>query len=412
MSKQKVSGNIKFSTIDEAVKDLKAGKIIICVDDENRENEGDFFCSAEKVTSKHVNFMAKHGRGLICLPSTSERFKELDLNLMSQDNTSLHGTSFMISIDAKEGTTTGISAHDRATTIRRFIESGARARDFARPGHIFPLMAKDGGVLRRAGHTEACVDLMKLAGLYPAAVLCEILDEDGSMAKLPALSVLAREFDLKIITVESLIRYRQRREKLISKIVSTVLPTPYGKFDAFIYEELLTGEHHLALVKGDVRGKKDVLVRVHSQCLTGDVFGSLRCDCGSQLQRALKLINKEGCGVFLYMRQEGRGIGFGAKMKAYELQDKGLDTVEANLALGFPADSRDYGIGAQILADLGLTSIRLLTNNPKKMVGLEGYGLKIVKRVPIEITSTSANKNYLKTKRSKLGHILKLGEVK
>lgn len=396
----------KFSPIEKALKAIKNGNLIICVDDENRENEGDFICAAEKVTPEIINFMTKHGRGVLCLSSLPSRLKELDLELMVQNNTSLHNTPFTVPIDAKEGTTTGVSAKDRYTTIKKFINPQTKTKDFARPGHIFPLMAQPEGVLRRAGHTEASVDVARLCGLYPAAVLVEIMDEDGTMARLPKLIELAEKFDMPLITIKDLIKYRQKNEKLIRKITTTELPTKYGKFAAHLYEEILTGDHHLALVKGEVNGKKNILVRVHSQCLTGDVFGSLRCDCGEQLQKALKLIEKEGQGVFIYMRQEGRGIGFAEKMKAYKLQDEGMDTVEANIALGFPADLRDYGIGAQILVDLGLSTIRILTNNPKKIIGLEGYGLSVTERIPIEITPNPINKKYLSTKSSKMGHIL------
>ena len=400
----------KFSSIEEAITVVRDGQMVIVVDDEDRENEGDFIMAAEKVTPETINFMATHGRGIICLPSTPERLQELDLDLMvvENENTALHGTPFTVTIDAKEGTTTGISAHDRTITIKNFVSPTAQPNDFARPGHIFPLRARLGGVLRRAGHTEAAVDLARLAGLYPAGVLCEIMDSDGTMAKLPRLMEIARKFNLKLVTIASLIQYRQQKEKLVKKLATTGLPTPYGEFTLHLYESTLTNYHHLALVKGNVQGKSNVLVRVHSQCLTGDVFHSLRCDCGEQLNKALELIQKEDYGVFLYMRQEGRGIGLEEKLKAYELQDKGLDTVEANKALGFPADLRDYGIGAQILVDLGLTTIRILTNNPKKIIGLEGYSLKVTERIPIEIPPNPINRKYLEAKKTKLGHILEL----
>jgi 3,4-dihydroxy 2-butanone 4-phosphate synthase/GTP cyclohydrolase II len=401
---------LKFSAIHEAIDDIKRGKVLIVVDDENRENEGDFICAADKVTPEIVNFMAQWGRGLICLSSLPERLKQLDLDQMVSDTTALHGTAFTVSIDAKKGTTTGISAADRAATIRRFVEADCKVEDFARPGHVFPIRAVPGGVLRRAGHTEASVDLARLAGSYPAGVLCEIMDEDGSMAKTPKLMEVASKFGLKVTTIEALINHRTQSEKLVRKITSTSLPTPYGDFNLYLYEGILTGDHHVALVKGEVHNASNVLVRVHSQCLTGDVFGSLKCDCGDQLKKSLQQIQDEECGVFLYMRQEGRGIGLANKIKAYELQDKGLDTVEANEELGFPPDLRDYGIGAQILLDLGLSTIRVLTNNPKKIIGLEGYGLHVVERVPVEVPPTPMNRRYLQTKRTKLGHILGLEE--
>jgi len=394
-----------IATIEDALKDIKRGKPVIVVDDENRENEGDFIIPAEKITPRLINFMAKHGRGLICVPLTQERLEELKIPIMVQDNTALHGTPFTVSVDVKEGTTTGSSAFDRSLTIRTLIDKKTKPSDLARPGHIFPLRAVKGGVLRRAGHTEATVDLARLAGFYPAGVLCEIMDTDGTMARLSQLKRIAKRFDLRIITIRDLIEYRRQTEKLIERILETKLPTKYAEFHLIMYEDTITRDHHLALVLGDVNNGKDILVRVHSQCLTGDVFHSLRCDCGDQMVAALKLIAQEKKGVFLYMRQEGRGIGLVNKLKAYKLQDEGLDTVDANKALGFDADLRDYGIGAQILCDLGLSSVRLLTNNPKKIIGLEGYGLKVTKQIPIFIVHRQ-NVMYLKTKREKLGHLI------
>ncbi len=395
-----------ISDIKEAVDDFRAGKIVIVVDDEDRENEGDFIMAAEKVTPEAINFMAKHGRGLICLPATKERLDELGLPLMVDRVTALHGTAFTVTIDAKEGTTTGISAADRAKTIRRFTEPDARPEDFARPGHVNPIRAMDGGVLHRSGHTEAAVDLAKLAGLFPAGVLCEIMDEDGTMARMPALRRMAEEHGLRILTTAALIDYRRKREKLVRKITEADLPTAYGRFRLHLYESVLDGEEYLALVMGEISGEESILVRPHCQCLTGDVFHSERCDCGPQLEMAMKMIASEGKGVILYIPHEGRGIGLVNKIKAYTLQDKGLDTVEANLELGFKPDMREYGVGAQVLYDLGLRKIRLLTNNPSKYVGLQGYGLEIVERLPITVRPTKYNERYLQVKKEKMGHVL------
>ncbi len=401
-----------LSSIEEAIEDIRQGKIIIVVDDPDRENEGDFVMAAEKVTPEAINFMSKYGRGLICVPITKKRAEELHLSPMFPNNTALHQTAFTVSVDANQkfGVTTGISAKDRATTIKVLIDPKTKPEDLAKPGHVFPLIARDGGVLERAGHTEAAVDLARLAGLYPAGVICEIMNEDGSMARLPELEKIAKKFNLKIITIEDLIRYRRKREKLIEKVVEVRLPTKfYGEWKAIAYKSKIGKEVYLALVKGDIRGKDNVLVRVHSECLTGDVFHSLRCDCGEQLEKAMKMIEKEGSGVFLYvLGHEGRGIGLINKLKAYKLQEEGLDTVEANARLGFPPDLRDYGMGAQVLSDLGLKNIRLITNNPRKIVGIEGYGLKVVERVPIEVEPTPENYKYLKTKCEKLKHIINL----
>ncbi|MCK4333459.1 bifunctional 3,4-dihydroxy-2-butanone-4-phosphate synthase/GTP cyclohydrolase II [candidate division WOR-3 bacterium] len=395
-----------FASIEDAVEDIRQGKLIVVVDDEDRENEGDFIAAASKATPEMINFILKQGRGLLCAPITRERAEELQLPPMVERNTEKHGTAFTVSVDYKHGTATGISAFDRARTIQALVDPSTRPDDLARPGHIFPLVAKRGGVLRRAGHTEAAVDLARLAGLKPAGLLCEIMDADGSMARLLRLQEIAKELSLKIITIKDLIAYRQRREKLVKRLFSTPLPTRYGEFNLIVYEAIMEGNHHLALIKGDVEGRKNVLVRVHSQCLTGDVFGSSRCDCGDQLHEAMQKIEAEGLGVLVYMRQEGRGIGLLNKLVCYRLQDQGLDTVDANVAIGFPPDARDYGIGAQILADLGLTSIRLMTNNPAKRIGLEGYGLEVVERVPLIIQPNEHNRFYLETKRDKLGHLL------
>lgn len=396
----------EFCTVEEAIEEIKSGKMIIVVDDEDRENEGDFIMAAEMVTPEAINFLSKHGRGLICAPLMHKKLEQLDLEAMVQRNTALHGTRFTVSVDAVNGTTTGISAFDRAETIKQLVKPDAKPEDFGRPGHIFPLQALDGGVLARAGHTEASVDLARLAGLTPAGVLCEIIDDDGNMARVPRLMKMADEFNLKITTVQDLIEYRRHHEKLVTKVLEAKLPTCWGDFQLHLYKSEIDDHHHLALAKGDVNGKKDVLVRVHSQCLTGDVFGSSRCDCGDQLAFAMQMIEKEGSGVLLYMRQEGRGIGLVNKLKAYVLQEQGRDTVQANEELGFKADLRDYGIGAQILKDLGLSTIRIITNNPRKLIGLQGHGLEITDRVPVLCEPNQHNKFYLETKRDKLGHLL------
>lgn len=398
--------NYKFNTIEEALKDIAEGKMVILVDDEDRENEGDLCMAAEKVTPEAINFMAKYGRGLICLSLTPEKVEKLKLPMMTEQNTSSFGTAFTISIEAKRGVTTGISAKDRATTILTAVNPKATPDDLARPGHVFPLRAKPGGVLQRAGQTEGSVDLARLAGLIPAGVICEIMNDDGTMARVPELMEFASKHKLKIVTIKDLIEYRMKNESFVNRVADCELPTAYGDFRVIAFSNLVDDNIHIALVKGDIQATDKVLVRVHSECLTGDVFGSKRCDCGEQLHTAMQMVDKAGKGVILYMRQEGRGIGLENKLKAYKLQECGLDTVEANLRLGFKADLRDYGIGAQILVNLGVRKMRLITNNPKKIVGLEGYGLEVVERVPLEIKPNETNKKYLKTKKKKLGHML------
>ena len=395
-----------FSTIEEAIEDIRAGKMVVVCDAEDRENEGDLTMAAQFATPEAINFMAMHGRGLICLALTPERCDELGLDLMAAKNESGFGTNFTISVEAREGVSTGISAHDRARTIQVAIDPRSKPEDLVQPGHMFPLKAKPGGVLERTGQTEAAVDLARLAGLNPAGVICEVMNDDGTMARVPDLEEYCERHELKMITVADLIAYRRKHDKLIERVVEARLPTDFGEFNVVGFRSLVDEKHHIAMVKGDVAGQDDVLVRVHSECLTGDVFHSQRCDCGQQLETALRQIEDEGSGVLLYLAQEGRGIGLLNKLRAYRLQEEGLDTVDANLKLGLPADLRDYGIGAQILVDLGLTSIRLLTNNPKKIVGLEGYGLRVTDQMPIQHEATEHNREYLRTKREKLGHLL------
>ena len=393
-------------TVEEAVEDIRQGKFVIIVDDEDRENEGDLAVAAEFATPEAISFMANHGRGLICMPIIGERLDSLGIDLMVGGNTARLGTAFTVSVDAVVGTTTGISAGDRAATVKALLDPNTRPSDLARPGHLFPLRYAEGGVLVRAGQTEGIVDLAKMAGLYPAGVICEMMNQDGAMARLNDLEGFSQEHDIKIISIAQLVAYRKQHETLITRITETKLPTVYGDFTAIAYKSAIDAEEHVALVKGNVASEEPVLVRVHSQCLTGDTFGSLRCDCGEQVRKSLEMIQEDGCGVLLYMRQEGRGIGLHNKLRAYQLQDTGLDTVEANEKLGFPPDLRWYGIGAQILVDLGIRNIRLLTNNPRKVVGLEGYGLNIVERVPIQIPPNDVNKRYLQTKLTKLDHLL------
>ena len=402
-----MSASKKFDSIEDAIRDIRAGRMVIVTDDSDRENEGDLVMAAEKVTPATVNFMATHGRGLICAPITEERAEALGLERMARENRETHKTDFTVAVDAAHGITTGISATDRAKTISVLANPKSVARDLVQPGHIFPLRAKDGGVLRRAGHTEASVDLARLAGLQPAGVICEIMNADGSMARLPELIAFKKKHGLKLCSISDLIAYRRRSERLIEREQIVKMPTQFGEFDLHLYRSLVDGAHHLALVKGTISAKRPALVRVHSECLTGDVLGSLRCDCGTQLHRALQMIEKAGSGVLLYMRQhEGRGIGLPAKIHAYKLQEEGLDTVEANVKLGFAPELRDYGVGAQILFDLGVRKMRFMTNNPKKVIGLDGYGLKIIEVVPLKSVPNRHNAKYLETKRTKMGHLL------
>jgi 3,4-dihydroxy 2-butanone 4-phosphate synthase/GTP cyclohydrolase II len=401
----------ELNRIEEAIEDIRLGKVVIVVDDEDRENEGDFVTAARNATPEVINFMAKHGRGLICAPLTEQRCEELGLDLMVRDNTALHETPFTVSVDLKgRGTTTGISAADRSKTMLALIDPAIQAVDLARPGHIFPLKARNGGVLRRTGHTEAAIDLARMAGFEPAGCIVEILNDDGTMARLPELLEIARRFDLKVISIEDLVAYRMATERIVERQVDVQLPTTHGDFQLIAYRQTTTNEEHLALVKGTWEPKEPVLVRVHSSCVTGDIFGSCRCDCGPQLHRAMEMIEAAGKGVIVYMQQEGRGIGLMNKLKAYKLQEQGADTVEANLMLGFGMDTRDYGVGAQILHDLGVRHMKLMTNNPRKRTGLVGYGLEIVENIPIEITANKHNQRYLRTKKDKLGHSLRLGE--
>jgi len=397
---------MSFAKIEDAIEDIRAGRMVIVVDDPDRENEGDLTIAAEKVTPEIINFMATHGRGLICLPMMRERLEQLEIPLMVDDNSSKFNTAFCVSIEGKKDVSTGISAADRSATVMTAIDPEARPDDLARPGHMFPLRAEDGGVLRRAGQTEAAVDLARMAGLYPAGVICEIMNEDGTMARVPELEKFAAEHDLKIINIADLIRYRLSTERFVRRVASPRLPTRFGEFRLYAYENQIDNKTHVALVMGEVAGDEPVLIRVHSECLTGDAFFSQRCDCGPQLETAMQRIAEEGRGIIVYLRQEGRGIGLVHKLRAYELQDDGADTVEANEALGFKADQRDYGIGAQILTDLGVSKLKIMTNNPRKFVGLSGYGLEIVERVPIEVEVTETTRRYLETKKRKLGHDL------